>query len=210
MESKVDTSKLPTLEWHYKIMEEELRLKDPERPLLKVRYEYLEDMINMHQYKRIVEVGAGTGVPALYLLKNCPSIEEYIAIDPLWPASGSNQIPFPMDAFLSARPQNKFWQKFSLDAVQDVANESCDLVFLDHLAHIGPDVIAIQKEIQMWESKIRKNGILAGHDYCLPSHKFVVKAVQDYFYPRGVNLINENHIYGGMTDMTDFLWWRYV
>lgn len=203
-------SKIPTSEWHHKIITEELSLKDPNRPLIKVRYEYLEDIINGHNYRKIVELGAGTGIPALYLLKNCPNIEEYIAVDPLWPASGSNQIPFPMADFLAARPGNRFIQSFAFEASTQIHDGTCDLVFLDHLAHIPAKPDVIKREVMAWIPKIRKNGIICGHDYCNPSHAHVVQALNEHFYPGGINLWLENHIYGGMNEMTDYFWWRYV
>jgi hypothetical protein len=63
---------------------------------------------------------------------------------------------------------------YSSSAVTRFKNESLDMVFID-AAH---DYLNVKNDIELWLPKVRKGGVLAGHDYSL---RFlgVVKAVND-------------------------------
>lgn len=62
----------------------------------------------------------------------------------------------------------------SVEAAQQVADESCDFVFVD-AAHEYEPVIA---DLAAWWPKVKKGGIIAGHDY---PHAPVAKAVHKFF-----------------------------
>ena len=68
-------------------------------------------------------------------------------------------------------------RKPSLEAVNDFEDESLDFVFID-AAHEYEDVKA---DILAWLPKIKKTGILAGHDY--DSNNSVQMAVDEIFTP---------------------------
>jgi methyltransferase family protein len=51
--------------------------------------------------------------------------------------------------------------KYSIDAVKDFENESLDFIYIDG-NHTLPHIVA---DIFAWEPKIRKGGIISGHDY---------------------------------------------
>jgi len=62
----------------------------------------------------------------------------------------------------------------SAQAASLYADDSCDFVFLD-AAH---DYESVKSDIQAWWGKVKKDGILAGHDY--PYHE-VNRAVHEFF-----------------------------
>jgi SAM-dependent methyltransferase len=55
----------------------------------------------------------------------------------------------------------EFIKKRSMDAVKDFADESLDFVYID-ANHTFEYVV---EDIAKWEKKVRKGGIVAGHDY---------------------------------------------
>lgn len=58
----------------------------------------------------------------------------------------------------------KFWYETSAMAVARFYDASFDFVFID-AEHTTPAVIT---DITLWKPKIRKGGILCGHDYAMP------------------------------------------
>ena len=62
------------------------------------------------------------------------------------------------------KPVEKYYKsirKNSIEAADQFEDESLDFVFID-ASHEYEDV---KKDIQIWLPKIKKGGILAGHDY---------------------------------------------
>jgi len=70
----------------------------------------------------------------------------------------------------------------SENAVREFKNNSLDMVYLDG-NHTYP---FIYKDLRLWYAKVKKGGILAGHDYPLPSVK---KAVQEFCKEKGIKSI---------------------
>jgi len=69
-------------------------------------------------------------------------------------------------------------KKFSSDAVKDFADESLDFVFID-----GNHAYKYVKEdIELWTPKVRKGGIVSGHDYykTKAGNVGVITAVDEY------------------------------
>lgn len=52
-------------------------------------------------------------------------------------------------------------KKFSMEAIHDFADESLDFVFID----ANHDFLHIAQDIDGWRKKVRKGGIVSGHDY---------------------------------------------
>lgn len=65
-------------------------------------------------------------------------------------------------------------RKPSIEAAQDFENDSIEIVFIDAAHEYEP----VKEDINAWLPKVRKGGIIAGHDYLLPSVK---KAVDEIF-----------------------------
>lgn len=76
-------------------------------------------------------------------------------------------------------------RKFSMDAVRDFADRSLDFVYID--ANHGFEYVV--QDIGFWSRKVRKGGIVSGHDYirrARPTATHVVQAVQGYVYCYGI------------------------
>jgi hypothetical protein len=72
-------------------------------------------------------------------------------------------------------------RKRSMDAVKDFKDESLDFVYLD----AGHDFVNFTLDLHYWKDKVRKGGIIAGHDYSrFPTHKMIhVKGVLQTYMP---------------------------
>lgn len=73
-------------------------------------------------------------------------------VDGLFAAAQERLKPFRVD----------FIRKFSVEGAKEIRDESLDFVYID-ANHSYPYVVA---DIAAWLPKVRKGGVLAGHDYC--------------------------------------------
>jgi hypothetical protein len=62
---------------------------------------------------------------------------------------------------LSQYPNSVIVRKWSMDAVKDFADESLDFVFID----ANHDFEHVTEDIAQWGKKVKKGGILSGHDF---------------------------------------------
>ena len=69
-------------------------------------------------------------------------------------------------------------RKFSMEAVKDFANESLDFVYID--GNHGLEWVV--QDIGFWSEKVKRGGIVSGHDYIRRKGVHVVQAVQSYVY----------------------------
>lgn len=69
-------------------------------------------------------------------------------------------------------------KKFSMEAVKDFKDETLDFVYID--AHHGYKYV--KEDIEGWTPKVKKGGIVAGHDYYVgkSGNVGVIKAVDEY------------------------------
>jgi len=65
-------------------------------------------------------------------------------------------------------------RKPSIEAAKDFNDDSIEIVFIDAAHEYEP----VKEDINAWLPKVRKGGLIAGHDYLLPSVK---KAVDEIF-----------------------------
>lgn len=77
--------------------------------------------------------------------------------------------------------------KSSMDAVKNVKDGSLDFVFID-ASHKYADV---RDDIREWAKKVRKGGIVSGHDYAVRSAtgNDVVRPVNEYVHEHGYKLL---------------------
>ena len=76
-------------------------------------------------------------------------------------------------------PNYALKEKYSMDAVKDFADQSIDAVYID-ANHKYEFVV---EDIAQWTKKIRKDGIISGHDYSKirqPTNTHVYQAVHGY------------------------------
>ena len=115
------------------------------------------------------EVGVLEGVFSEVLCKEMPEAKIY-SIDPwvFYPVHKNFRKQKDYDRIypiavnrLSAYPNNEIIRKKSVEAAKDFADESLDFVFIDG----DHEFQAITNDICEWIKKIKKGGILSGHDY---------------------------------------------
>jgi len=70
----------------------------------------------------------------------------------------------------------EFVKKWSMDAVKDFEDESLDFVFID----ANHDYKWVKEDIEEWSKKVKKGGIVSGHDYSPYHFKGVVRAVDEW------------------------------
>ena len=76
-----------------------------------------------------------------------------------------------------------FMRTTSVEAASRIMYESIDFVYLDGLH----DFESVSRDIEAWYPKVRKNGIISGHDYH-PDLPDVIRAVDDFRERAGIEL----------------------
>jgi hypothetical protein len=143
------------------------------------------------------EVGVAFGGYSEILMKSNPELKLY-GIDPYTTYKGykdyaldSTMRKLKEDAHsvLDKYPTYQFIEKFSMDAVKDFKDESLDFVYID-ANHEDPWVT---DDITEWAKKVKKGGVVAGHDYGrVRSIEFryeVLQAVNRYAQENDIQLI---------------------
>jgi len=164
------------------------------------RWEFFSKLINDNGYKNIVEVGMYAGEMAFELIKN-KNIDNYIMID--------NNPNTEFYSFLSKLPNNIgidrkyiFMKMKSIEASKFFPDNSLDLVFID-ADHSYESVL---NDIKNWFPKVKKGGIISGHDYEHPSFYGVKKAVDEFFGNKKFNL--ETDMAGESLSVK--IWWKKI
>ena len=145
----------------------------------KKRFHWLAAMINQNKYKIGAEVGAATGNTTKHLLMNCPELEQLFIIDDWRPIPESKQWKRKnlKELFLQKIGGDEkitileglSWEKAIL-----VPDGQLDFAFID----ASHDKESVLKDLKAWSPKIRKGGMLCGHDLHFPG---VVKALEELF-----------------------------
>lgn len=151
----------------------------------------LAKLFNELGFKTGAEIGTDQGEYAQVLLETIPHLSLF-CIDP-WMAKAyePNQQPESgekQDFFDKRYEETKerlkpysalILRKTSMEAVKDFGDESLDFVYIDG----NHDFLNVAQDMHYWLKKVKKGGILAGHDYVrYPSRKFnhVQKVVNAY------------------------------
>lgn len=139
-------------------------------------------------YRAGVEIGVQQGLYTEVLCKENPQAKIY-GIDP-WEAYEGYQ------TYVSQEKRDVFYEearerlgsyncqllkKFSMDALDDFEDGSLDFVFIDG----NHDFLHVTQDIAGWSKKVRRGGIISGHDYIRrspPTDTHVVRVVQAYTY----------------------------
>ena len=169
------------------------------------RWQTLTKFINENNWTKGAELGIHDGVNYRYLVKNCPKLH-LIGVD-LYEAQPENNGPEKwtpgenghkwdhnsyyqnMLAFSKQFPnRTKIIKDYTTEAAKTVEDESLDFVFID--ADHGYE--GCLRDIKAWDSKVRKGGIVFGHDIHFPTVK---QAVTEFY---GENSWNTED---------DFIWW---
>lgn len=161
---------------------------------MRKRWDEVLDRLPDHD-ATLVEVGVWCGDLAARLLAARPQLQLVLvdpwlsgADNPSWAASGAllaHSSQSGLDAIYqgvveTVRPfgdRVRILRRMSLVAASDIANGSCDAVFID-ADHSREAVVA---DIHAWLPKVRPGGWIGGHDYDHPRFPGVKAAVQAAF-----------------------------
>lgn len=161
---------------------------------MKERWEILCDLITKHNFKVIAEIGVNRGINASNLLAICPCIEEMYLVD-----LPSNNV-FDIGLFQDNKTINKIkYLSIGSELASKELPNDLDLVFID-AAH---GYIEVKQDIELWLPKLRKGGIICGHDYIDYIEYGVKQAVHEYF--PNINLESDVLENGELK-----IWWTYV
>ena len=127
------------------------------------------------------EIGVGSGPFSEMLFQLIPGLKLY-CVDAWKPYSGyldfSNPIELETDyerALTRLAPYHAIIiRKFSMEAVKMIPDKSLDFVYID-ARHENPEV---GDDIREWSKKVRRGGIVSGHDY-VHIHQDVIKEVDN-------------------------------
>jgi len=124
----------------------------------------LAELFNQMGYKAGAEVGVQEGVYSEILCQSIPGLQ-LKAIDTWAPFSHHDQA-FQDDMFARARKRLEkytveFIKKPSIEAAREIPDGSLDFVYIDAM-HDFDNVIM---DIIAWTPKVRRDGIVSGHDY---------------------------------------------
>lgn len=127
------------------------------------------------------EIGVFSGEYSMTLCKANPDLKLY-CID-AWGIGdpGGYRIHFKAfkEAVINLKPFNTVLLRMtSMDALIKFEDESLDFVYIDSNHHYN----GIKEDIEGWTPKVRKRGIVSGHDYCLVPQRGVgvKRAVDEY------------------------------
>jgi len=159
-------------------------------------------------FKTGAEIGVADGRYSEILLKTIPGLKLY-CVDPWMPyeknwRSEDYQEKAYTQAVVKLGDYNcEIIRKTSIEASLEVPDKSLDFVFIDGahtFDHVMTDVI-------VWSRKVRKKGIVSGHDYMHFTDSGVVEAVNKYteIHKLELNLIQRNQ--ENFKDDRQPCWW---
>lgn len=131
------------------------------------------------------EVGVYMGYYSKVLLENIPNLN-LLSIDPYHRMKVHATIYPKVAEDLKRYPGCTLLRGFSMDVVKIVSDESLDFVFID--GDHGYD--SVINDIREWAKKVKKGGIVSGHDYLhmASGNVGVVQAVDEYVKEVGADL----------------------
>eukprot|EP00747_Dinoflagellata_sp_TGD_P057557 gnl/TRDRNA2_/TRDRNA2_150691_c3_seq1.p1 gnl/TRDRNA2_/TRDRNA2_150691_c3~~gnl/TRDRNA2_/TRDRNA2_150691_c3_seq1.p1 ORF type:complete len:297 (+),score=19.63 gnl/TRDRNA2_/TRDRNA2_150691_c3_seq1:122-892(+) len=146
-----------------------------------------------HNVVRMVEIGVNAAGHAEFLLDALPQLR-YIGVDPYSRNASHPGTPMytkAMHRLLRCSGRAHILRMTSVDAADWIQNGSLDLVWIDG-DHSYESAL---QDLRTWGSKVRKGGVIAGHDYHAACG--VPKAVHEFFEElpaadRTINLAYDN------------------
>tara|TARA_B100000686_G_C16780398_1_gene971421 strand:- start:1490 stop:2086 length:597 start_codon:yes stop_codon:yes gene_type:complete len=144
----------------------------------------LVESLNLEQFKAAVEVGVRTGWFSKYILDNTQM--KVYAIDP-W--EDNSELTESEDVFAECQERlapygerAEMIKGYSPAAADLFSDESVDFVYIDALH----DYESVKKDIEAWWPKVKRGGVISGHDYNRLKWPGVVKAVKEFCKEKGV------------------------
>ncbi len=122
-----------------------------------------------------VEVGVLYGMNSADILCSIPNIVKLHLVDS-YKRADSEAATRLSSKFLETYSDKIVWhRKPSVEASKEVEDGSCDFVYLDG----GHSYEEVLEDIRVWSPKLKKGGLLGGHDYHKHKQNGVVKAVHE-------------------------------
>ena len=155
----------------------------------------LAKFFNEKGFKKGAEIGVADGRYSQILCKEIPELE-LKCID-VWAPYEAGRRPqnYQNNAMEQAREKLKEYnaeliKEPSVEASFKIEDKSLDFVFIDG-SHIFDYVMT---DIILWSKKVKKGGIVSGHDYCHFTNSGVIEAVNKYceIHKIELNLIGRN------------------
>lgn len=117
----------------------------------------------------VVDVGTYQGHSSAHVHKYCPQVARIFAVD--------LRRPDPARDRLRDLERVTFLHGESTRCAQGFADESIDLVFID----ADHSEQAVAADLAAWTPKVKRGGVIAGHDYASRRHPGVQRAVDRFF-----------------------------
>jgi predicted O-methyltransferase YrrM len=166
-------------------------------------YQEFYDFISTHKFQQLVEIGVWKGNSISYLASKNPNSKIY-AVDLFEKTYRYEKapevkvhVPTVYDVYnkklteTNTRHLITDIKEFSWDGAAHFEDNSIDFAFID----ADHSYEAVKKDISAWFPKIKKGGILAGHDYSIAKkspHPGVAKAVNEFVKDKNIKLNLEN------------------
>lgn len=146
-------------------------------------------------FKIGAEVGVFDGYFSEYLCRTIPGLKLY-SVDPweVYPGYRDHKFEESMrNAETKARERLcrapydvEIIKKYSVDAAGKIPDNSLDFVYID----ANHEYSHVKQDIELWATKVRKGGIVAGDDYYMTraGNMGVLRAAQEYAEANGYEL----------------------
>lgn len=155
---------------------------------------YTDGLINLindlnlnYDIQNMVEIGSYQGESTVIFAQNFKNLNKLFAVDPWMNGYAPGDVcsdTYPMnmvesnfDIRISEHPIIIKKKMKSSDFIKEVDDYSMDFVYIDG----DHSYNSCKQDILMWLPKIKKNGIIAGHDYLSSCFLGVVTAVDEIF-----------------------------
>jgi len=141
--------------------------------------------------KQGAEIGVLEGAFSEVITRGVPGLHMYLVdpwmFDPAWEdiANLSQEVQDLRHQLVKAKfPTHTVIRKTSKEASKDIENGSLDFVYID----ARHDEVSITEDIELWYPKLRKGGMLSGHDYDI-GHAEILNAVNSFAMKVNKNII---------------------
>ena len=149
----------------------------------------LAEMFNKFGFKIGAEIGVERGVFSKAICSRIPDLKLY-CIDPwLYTKGYKEHVPQErLDGFYDLTKERlepfdaTLIKSTSMDAVKDFEDESLDFVYIDG----NHEFDFVMEDLISWSKKVKKGGIVAGHDYYRFRKAGVIEAVDMYTKMHGI------------------------
>jgi predicted O-methyltransferase YrrM len=135
------------------------------------RYSLVE-LIKERNYKTSVEIGVGHGGYSYYILKNS-DVERLYSVDP-WDGSAEfrpGSYEETVKSLAEFGERSVIMKEVSGEAVNKIADDSIDFIYIDG----DHSEAAVENDLRVWYPKMKKDGIISGHDIQLSGVEAAVK-----------------------------------